>query len=286
MIKEYYYLTKPGIIYGNSISMVAGFLLASGKHFDLTLFLAALIGLSLVIAAACVFNNIWDKDIDQSMDRTKNRAMVTGAIPKTHALVFGVILLSLGVLILTLYTNLLTLGVGLVGFFVYVLAYTPLKRRSVHATLIGAISGATPPVAGYTAVVNKFDACAIILFLILVFWQMPHFYSIAIRRLKDYTAAGLPVLPAVKGILVTKINILIYMLGFIISMALLTIYGYTGYIFLVLVLILGLYWLAVCLQGFRKDIFPAESWAKKMFFTSLWVLLILCALISVSARLA
>src|SRR4051812_23441537 len=123
MIKTYYHLTKPGIIYGNAITAMAGFFLASKGHFDPKLFVAMLVGLSLVIASGCVFNNIMDKDIDSKMDRTKNRAMVAGAISKVNATVYGTILLSLGVLSLFVLTNLSALFAALIGFIVYVFLY-------------------------------------------------------------------------------------------------------------------------------------------------------------------
>ena len=167
MIKSYYHLTKPGIIYGNAINTAAGFFLASQGHYNFKLLLIAIIGISLIVASACVFNNIADVEIDAKMDRTKNRAMVTGTIPKTNAIIFGSILLILGLLILSLFSNLLSLLAGLVGFITYVFLYTPLKRKTIWATEIGSISGATPPVVGYCTVTNRFDIGAILLFLIL-----------------------------------------------------------------------------------------------------------------------
>ena len=90
MIKAYYQLTKPGIIYGNAITAIAGFFLASRGHINFLLLLMMLIGLSLIIGSSCAFNNIWDADIDSKMERTKNRAMVNGEISKTRAIIFVV----------------------------------------------------------------------------------------------------------------------------------------------------------------------------------------------------
>src|SRR6185369_12346497 len=105
MIKDYYQLTKPGIIYGNALPAIAGFLLASKDQVDVKLFLAMLVGLSLVIASGRVLNNIYDRNIDAKMERTKNRALVTGKISKTNALIFSAVLIILGVLVLTLLTT-------------------------------------------------------------------------------------------------------------------------------------------------------------------------------------
>ncbi|MDE2589744.1 MAG: heme o synthase, partial [Patescibacteria group bacterium] len=198
-IKTYYLLTKPGIIYGNTITTVAGFLLASQGKIYFGLFMATLFGVSFVIASACVINNYLDRKIDKKMARTQKRALVTHAISPSHALVFATILGILGFLDLVVFTNGITFMIGLIGYIDYIVLYGLSKRKSIYGTLVGSISGATPIAAGYTAVTNRFDIAALLLFLIMVFWQMPHFYAIAIYRLKDYVAAGIPVLPAKKS---------------------------------------------------------------------------------------
>lgn len=281
MIKAYYHLTKPGIIYGNSLSLIAGFLLASKGQFNVGLFLAALAGLSLIIGSGCVFNNVYDRHIDAKMQRTKNRAMVTGKISKTNAIIFGIILLLLGIVALHHHVNNSALIAAITGWIVYVLIYTPFKHRNVHATLIGSIAGATPPVVGYTAVTNGFDAGALILFLILVFWQMPHFYSIAMHRLNDYTSANIPVLPIKKGIRATKIQMLIYILLFMVAAASLTYFKFTGYVYLLVIILISLKWLWYAIKGFNAA--DDKIWAKKMFSTSLMVLTSLCVIISISS---
>lgn len=156
------------------------------------------------------------------------------------------------------------------------------KRRSVWGTLIGAISGATPPLVGYCAANNRFDAGAIILFFILVLWQMPHFYAIAMYRFSDYLAAGIPVLPVKKGIRATKITMLLFIIAFILVAPLLTIFGYAGNIYFVIALILGLAWLALCIRGFAISGATLDAqWARKMFFLSLIVLIALFITIAV-----
>lgn len=282
MIKIYYNLIKPGIIYGNALTLAAGFFLGAKDHPDFNLLLASLFGLSLVIASGCVFNNLLDSDIDNRMERTKNRALVTGAISKQNAIFYGLILGLVGSLILTKYTNLLDTLIGLAGFFVYVALYTPLKRRSVHATLIGAVAGSVPPLVGYTAATRNFDLGAVLLFLILVFWQMPHFYAIGIYRLKDYASAGLPIMPVKKGIAFTKINMLVYIVAFIIVTSLLTVFGFTGYIYLAAASILGLTWLVFAIKGFKENT-DEKKWARKMFFFSLLVITLLCVIIPVDS---
>jgi protoheme IX farnesyltransferase len=194
VIKEYYELAKPGIIYGNALTATAGFFLASPESLAEAglLFATMLIGLSLIIASACVFNNYFDRDIDAKMERTKNRALAAGRIPAHRALTFAAILGLLGALVLWLYTTTLALGVALVGFGVYVFLYTPLKHKTPHALWVGAIAGATPPVVGYTAVTATLDWYALALFTFLFLWQIPHFLSIALYRHEEYQAAGIP----------------------------------------------------------------------------------------------
>jgi len=281
MLKAYYHLTKPGIIYGNAISAIAGFLLASKGHFDFNLFLATLVGLSFVIGSACVFNNIYDSEIDQKMARTRERAIASGLIAKGNAMIFGLVLLLLGVFILRFHTTMTAMWVALFGFLVYVFLYTPLKHRTVHATLVGSLAGAVPPVVGYTAVAGKIDAGAIILFFILVSWQMPHFYAIAIRRLDEYAEAHIPVLPIKKGIRTTKYYILFYIMLFILASVMLFAFHYVGYFYLVVALILGLIWLRSSIRGFKAGT-DDRAWARKMFFFSLIVLLSLSIAISIS----
>lgn len=196
MLKQYYYLTKPGIIYGNVITALGGFFLAAKGEVNFQLLIAMVFGLSFVIASACVINNIFDKEMDAKMERTKHRATVTGKISRTKATIFAVILLGLGIYFLQPTTY--ALFTSLVGWLVYVAFYTPFKSKTVHATLIGSIAGATPPVVGYTAVTNQVDLGAILLFIILVTWQMPHFYSISIFRQEEYHTAGVPVLSVKK----------------------------------------------------------------------------------------
>jgi len=283
LLKTYYRLTKPGIIYGNALTAASGFLLASRWHIKVGLFLATLAGISLVIASACVINNFIDRHIDQQMARTRQRALVSGQISGQNALIYASVLGVAGFSLLALYTNLLTVAIGLIGFLDYVVLYSIAKRRSVQGTVIGSISGATPIVAGYTAVTGRFDSGALVLFMIMVLWQMPHFYAIAMYRFKDYSNAHLPVLPVKKGMYQTKRQILSYIAAFTISTSLLTAFGYTGYTYLVVMLSVGLVWFLKGLQGFKTS--QSEQWARQMFFLSLIVVMVLSATVATGAVL-
>ncbi len=279
--RTYYQLTKPGIIYGNLITTTAGFLLAAKGHILFSLLLQTLLGIALVIASACVFNNYIDRDIDKFMSRTRSRALVKQSLPVRTALIYASWLGVAGFFTLGVFTNRLVVLAGLVGYVDYILFYSWFKRRSVHGTLVGSISGATPPVAGYLAVTNHLDAAALILFLTMVCWQMAHFYAIAIRRLGDYSAAKIPVLPVKKGIENAKLQIIFYVIGFTVAAVSLTFFGYTGVVYLIVVLFLGLSWLWRGFKGFRPKVDNTE-WAKKMFLYSLVVTLALSLVLSIS----
>lgn len=271
---NYYLLTKPGIVLGNLVTVAAGFLLASKGEIHVWLFLATLIGLALIMASACVFNNYIDRPLDKKMERTKQRPLVTGLISGRHAIIFATLLGIVGVFILFIYTNPLTVLVASTGFFVYVVLYSLWKSRTIYGTAIGSIAGAVPPVVGYCAVSNHFDAGACILFAMMVLWQMPHFFAIALSHLDDYTAAGMPVLPVKKGLFRTKIHMTLYIIGFIIAAALLTVFHYTGYTYLVVATTFGCVWLWFCAQGF-KTVNP-QLWGQHMFRLSLLVITTIC----------
>jgi len=280
----YYTLAKPGIIYGNSIATIAGFFFASSlsDSFHLTSFLATIIGTALVIGSSCVVNNCLDRNIDSRMMRTQRRSLVSGEISLTHAIIYATILGLVGLATLLLFVNLLTALTGIFGYFFYVVVYGYAKRHTPFSTLIGSIPGAVPPLAGYVAVTNVIDSAAIILFLILTVWQMPHFYAIAMRRKEEYATANLPVLPVVKGDKITKQHIFGYLIAYVCVAPLLTFTGYMGYTYLVVSLIIAVYWLVVALRAWSL---PPTHWAKKVFFASLFVLLAQCCIISVGALL-
>ncbi|MEI8300236.1 MAG: heme o synthase [Chlamydiota bacterium] len=274
LLIEYLLLTKPGIIMGNAVTTVGGFALASRGHFDLLLFLVTLIGISLIIGSACVFNNYIDRELDQKMVRTQNRALAKGVISTQNAMLFASVLLLLGGFVLAYFVNFLVLAIALLGFFMYIGVYSFLKYYSTHATLVGSIAGSIPPVIGYCAVTNYLDMGAAIFFIMMTFWQMPHFFAIAIYRLQDYEASGIPVLPLKRGIQKTKIQMVLYIIGFIAASSLLTVYHYTGTIYFIVATLLGLSWLGFSIKGFMCK--HHATWARKMFIFSLVVIMGIC----------
>jgi heme o synthase len=274
---NYYLLTKPGIILGNLITVAAGFALASKGLIDFWLFLATLTGLALIMASACVFNNYIDRKIDQKMARTKNRALVKGLISGRNAIFFATLLGLLGNLVLLLFTNLLTVSVANLGFFVYVVLYSMWKCRTIYGTAIGSVAGAVPPVVGYCSVSNHFDAGALILFVMMVLWQMPHFFAIAIYHLEDYSAASMPVFPVKKGVPQAARRMILYIVGFMIATVMLTLCDYTGYLYLTIGALFGSAWLWLCLKGLKNSNY--QLWARNMFRLSLVIITAICIVI-------
>jgi heme o synthase len=280
MIKQYLLVTKPGIIFGNLVSVIGGFFLASKGSLDLPLFLATITGVSLVIASGCAFNNYIDQDIDRIMERTKNRVLVQGLISPKVTLIYATVLGLVGIALLDIVANRLAALLAIMGFVVYVGLYSLwLKRKSVYGTLIGSLSGAAPPVIGYCAVTNQFDMAALILLLIFSLWQMPHSYAIAIFRFKDYQSASIPVLPVKYGISVTKNHIFRYILAFTVATLMLTLSGYAGYSYFVVAALISAGWLAMALAGFKTT--DDKVWAKKLFIFSIVAITTLSVMMSI-----
>lgn len=283
-IKAYYRLTKPGVLYGNVLTAVAGFFLASAGVVDWWLFAAMLVGMTLVVGGACALNNYLDRDIDSVMERTKRRPSVTGAVSPRGMVLFAWSLFLVGTVVLAVGTNWLTVTIGVTGFVMYVWLYGAwTKRQSIHGTAVGAVSGALPVAGGYAAAANQVDAGLVIVFLILFFWQFPEFYSIAIYRQKEYAKAKVPVMPVVKGLRSTIVQIFVYTILYVISTLLLTIYGYTGWIYFFVMLALGVYWTWLGYQGLATK--HPEAWARKMFKFSMTTILALCVMLSVGPLL-
>ena len=243
--------------------------------FNAWLLLATVLGISLIIASGCVINNYIDRDIDQLMERTKNRLTAKGLVSGRFIAAYALSLGLLGAGILYFFTNILTLFIALVGLFFYVVIYTLwLKRNSIYGTLVGGVSGVVPPVVGYCAVTGQFDMGAFLLFLILFTWQIPHSYAIAIYRLDDYARANIPVLPVVKGIPYTKPSMLIYLIAFALAAISPGLFNYVGNVYLAIASLLGLAWLYIGIQGVKTT--DDKAWARKMFLFSIIVITVLC----------
>jgi len=277
MLKKYLFLTKPGILFGNFVTTLGGFFLAAQGSIDILLLLLTLIGTTLVVASGCVVNNVIDQDIDTKMQRTQNRALVKKTISPTVALIYAFVLGVIGFSILWFGVNGYAFLFAMIGFIVYVGFYSLwTKRTSIHQTVIGSISGASPPVIGYTAVTHQFDVAALLLFLAYGLWQMPHSWAIAIYRFDDYKNAGIPILPVARSIYRTKIECVIYILLFAAVLNGLYCFGYTNVFFLITFNALTAYWFYLSIIGFKAE--NDQLWAKRFFLYSV----ILITLLSLS----
>lgn len=268
--KDFIEVTKPGINTHNALATFAGFWLAAGLQtlYHLPLLIFTLLGTMLVIAGSCALNNFYDRDIDPYMSRTKSRAVADGRMKPSTALWLGIFLSVVGFCLLALGVNALAAFLAFIGFFTYVVIYTMwLKRNSTWSTVVGGISGAVPPLIGWTAYTQTLDYSACALFLILFAWQPPHFFALAMLKMKEYKKAGVPMLPVVKGFLETKIQMLFFTLMLLPSSLILFYTGVSSWIYLIVSFILGMIYIVLAIQGFRvKD---DNKWAKQMFLFSL-----------------
>ncbi|AOU00855.1 protoheme IX farnesyltransferase [Bacillus velezensis] len=267
--KDFLSLIKIGIVNSNLITTFTGMWLAlhiSGLSFlgNLNTVLLTLIGSSLIIAGSCAVNNYYDRDIDHLMERTKVRPTVTGKIQPNQALWSGILLIALG-LIMLLMTTVMAAVIGFIGVFTYVVLYTMwTKRRYTINTVVGSVSGAVPPLIGWTAVEGRIGVVAWVLFMILFIWQIPHFLALAIKKTEDYRAANIPMLPVVHGFEVTKRQIIVWVACLL---PLPFFLGSLGLPIVILGTLLNVGWLVLGLMGFRmKNIM---KWATLMFVYSL-----------------
>lgn len=188
-LDDFFELTKPRLSFLSVLTAVVGYLAADPAR-DFMLLLSLLSGTSLAAGGAAALNQWLERDIDGNMVRTKGRPLPAGRIEATHALLYGFVLSAAGCGILYLGTNALAGSLAAATVASYVLLYTPLKRLTTWNTAIGAIPGALPPLIGWSAADGNIAPLGWILFAILFFWQMPHFYAIAWTHRRDYAKAG------------------------------------------------------------------------------------------------
>ena len=188
-------LTKPRITALVTFTALVGFVSGVGGTIALSALTAALVGTALVAAGAAVFNQVLERDTDARMLRTRLRPLPAGRVRPADAAAFGSALTAAGLLLLLWRSGSLAAGVALTTWSIYLFLYTPLKRRSPLATLVGAVPGALPPVIGWAAARQSLEGGAFLLFAILFLWQVPHFLAIAWLYRDDYARAGLPMLP-------------------------------------------------------------------------------------------
>lgn len=192
--RDYIALTKPRLNSEAVATALAGFYMGTVGPLHWDLLLSALAGITAVAAGCGTLNQWFEADADKKMRRTRKRPVPSGKVRSNNAFWFGSILSILGVLILFLFVNELTAFLGLAALVSYLVLYTPLKKISSLCTVVGAIPGAIPPMMGWAAAQNQVGPEGWILFLILFFWQMPHFLAIGWMYREDYARAGFPML--------------------------------------------------------------------------------------------
>ncbi|AWP36584.1 protoheme IX farnesyltransferase [Heyndrickxia coagulans] len=274
-LKDFLSLIKIGIVNSNLITAFTGMWLAlelTNRHFlqSLDIMVLAMAGTALIVAGSCSLNNWYDRDIDVIMKSKNFRPTVTGRFSNAKVLTIGLGFVAIGTLLLFMTTPMAGL-IGLFGVFSYVVLYTMWSKRTlVSNTVIGSFAGAVPPLIGWAAVDPHLGIVPWMLFLLMFIWQPPHFYAIAMKKCEEYKAAGIPMLPAVKGFQITKWHMLIWVALLIPVPFFLKPLG-IGFIILATLFNLG--WLALSLSGLKMK--NDLKWAKWMFIYSLNYLTIL-----------
>lgn len=274
-------LFKGIVLIANVLPVFTGFWLAA--YFTDTaitpnLFFLTMIGSTLVMAGALVLNNWYEVDIDTVMARTQVRPTVTGNISLKMTLALGIALSVFG-FILLLFTTKEAVLYAFIGWFTYVVMYTMwTKRKYTFNTVVGSISGAVTPMIGWGAIDSTMHIVPIVLFLILFIWQMPHTFAIAMKRYDEYKAAGVAMLPVIRGFAMTKRQIFVYVACLLPLPFFLLPLGPT---FIAIATMLNLAWLALAIQGFfvKDDV----KWARANFVVSVnYIAILFIAMVIVS----
>jgi protoheme IX farnesyltransferase len=242
---------------------------------------AAVLGTAFIVGSANALNCWIERDLDRLMKRTANRPLPAGRLQPRVALGFGIALAVMAIPILAFLVNPLTALVGASALVTYVAIYTPMKQRSPAALLVGAVPGALPPLMGWTAITGRIDTPAIVLFGILFLWQLPHFIAISLFRKRDYSNAGMKVLPAVRGDAVAKRHAIFWAAALLPVSLLLVPLGVAGNAYLVIASVFGVGYLGMSLRGLRKEAGP--KWARKLFIFSILYLTVVFAALMIDA---
>ena len=274
--RDFVALTKPRITFLVLVTAAGGAWLAPGKMSAFR-FIATLLTTCTVVAGANVLNCWMERDSDRFMTRTAKRPLADRRIDARAALIFGIILSAISLPAMFVLLNPLTGLLGALALFMYVGIYTPMKRRSWTALLIGAVPGALPPLMGWTAATNHLDTPGLVLFAIMFLWQVPHFIAIAIFRKEEYARAGIKVLPLVAGDRLAVLHGVIYAAVLLPVSLLLVPMRVAGMGYFVVALLTGIAFLIYTMLGLRKD--AGHKWAKQLFIISLlYITLIFAAL--------
>lgn len=272
---DYATLMKPELTLLSVLTALGGFYLGASENFSLAKFIHVFFGTLLVGGGVGALNQFIEREHDALMRRTENRPLPAGRILPVEALVFGTLLSVIGIIELTLFANALTGALAVVTLTTYLFLYTPLKRLTWFSTIVGGIPGALPPMMGYAAARGEITGEAWVLFGILFFWQMPHFFSLAWMYRRDYERAGYPMLTVLdKEGRRTTLHILFYCIGLIPISLLLVEYAALGWLYIAGAVLTGGAFLYFAIELLREK---SNSAARKLFFASLLYLPVLLA---------
>ena len=247
-------LTKPKIVLLLTLTALVGMMLTIEFYTNILSSLASLLGFAFLAASSAALNQIFDRESDKNMERTKKRPLASGDISLTQALTFTAILLFIGSSLLLYFSNLLTLFITTFGFIFYSLVYTIyLKWATPQNIVIGGLSGALPPLIGWTAVTNEISLLPLILVLIIFLWTPPHFWPLAIDRLDEYKKEGVPMMPIAKGVSRTKKEMIVYSVLLLGASLAPFFYGLTGYFYLISTTALNLYFIYLCIAYLNDE---------------------------------
>jgi protoheme IX farnesyltransferase len=247
--RDYLALTKPRVMTLLLLTGVCGMFVGARGVPALGDLAAMIAGLALACGGASALNHVLDRDIDSLMgERTRRRPVTSGRLPAAYALEFGLALSAFSFVLLAGLVNVLTAALALVGNLFYVLVYTRwLKRSTPQNIVIGGAAGAVPPLVGWAAATGNLTVPALLLFLIVFFWTPPHFWALALLIKRDYAAAGIPMLPVVRGERETVRQIVVYSVVLVAITVVPFVWGTLGPVYLVAACALGagFVWLAV-----------------------------------------
>lgn len=276
--RDLFQLTKPRITLLVLVTSAAGYFLAAGGHPALGPMIVALAGIGLVAGGTSGLNQVWERDVDAKMQRTRRRPIPAGRVTPAAGWLFTAGLAVAGVVFLALFVNLLTAGLAVLSLVTYVFMYTPLKRVSSLSTLVGAVPGALPIMGGWTAARAELGPGAWALFGIMFFWQLPHFLALAWLFREDYQRGGLKMLgvddPDARQ---TRVHSVLYASALLPASLFPVAIGLSGPFYLMVALLLGvLYGWAALRFWARADIRSA----RRLFRVSLLYLPILLLMLS------
>lgn len=259
-------LTKPSITRMCLVTTAGGLVLAPGEV-SLGTIVGAMLGAALAVAGANAANMWWERGPDALMARTRRRPLPAGRLAPNVALGFSAALCTAAVFVLAASVNVLTAALAAAAIGLYVFLYTPLKYRTPAALVVGAVPGAVPPLLGWTAVTDSIDPGGIVLFGILLVWQIPHFLAIALYRKQEYARAGIRVVPLVRGDAIAKIQATAWAL-FLVPLSLMLVpLGVAGGLYLTCALLLGMAFAGWAFTGL--DGRAGVRWARGYFIASL-----------------